>query len=424
MEVMNTHAEQAVLGSVLIDGTLLFDLLLEEGHFYDARHRAIFRAMKQVAHGKHSVDMVTVTTALGSGLEQAGGTTYLLNLAESIASTAPIKEYEQLILDAYRLRQSRKDVLEFANDPSDEKLALLIEKLQHYQAGEETDEKTVNDYLVEITDEMCFPSEGPSGVMTNLRNFDDLTGGLQKGDLFIVAARPSVGKTAFALQIAAAHAHQGGYVHFFSLEMGIKSLLQRMISQEATINNRKWQHKCFSTDDYEHGLRAVGEISTWPLSMHDSARSANKIRVAVRKKVHEHPEESHVIIIDYLQLMESTRKHTRRDLEVGDITRELKQLAIELDVPIVLLSQLSRGVESRQDKRPMMSDLRDSGNIEQDADVIAFLYRDDYYAHQSNNTGQIEVIIAKQRNGPVGTVDLEFHKEYGRFAEIGGAVSV
>src|SRR5690625_3785024 len=178
------------------------------------------------------------------------------------------------MLDAYRLRKSRQYVLEFANDPSDQTLSLLIEKLQQYEKmGVSGDEKTLNEYLLAITEEMCFPSEGPFGIMTNLREFDDLTGGLQKGDLFIVAARPSVGKTAFALQMAASHAHQGGYAHFVSLEMGIKPLLQRMISQEAQINSQKWHHMYFSAEDYERGLRAIGEMSTWPLFMQDSVRS-------------------------------------------------------------------------------------------------------------------------------------------------------
>lgn len=415
----NRQAEAAVLGAVLIDGTLFNDLIIQEEHFYEQRHRVIFRAMNEVAKEEQPIDIVTVTTALGSEIKQVGTTIYLLEMVESIASTATLKTHEQLILDAYQLRKSREYVMRFANDPSEEKLATLIQQLQQCsEMRAKQEEKTVADYLIEIADDICFPSEASTGVATDFQELDDLTGGLQKGDLIIVAARPSVGKTAFALQLAATHAKNGGFAHFYSLEMGMKPLLERIISTKASINGQKWRHLAFSADDYERALAGIGAISTWQLFIHDSLRSVHEIRAAVRKKVYDHPDENHFVIIDYLQLMSSIGTYERRDLEVGDITRELKQLAIELDIPIVLLSQLSRKVESRPDKRPMMSDLRESGNIEQDADVIAFLYRDDYYDQAVENKGRIELIVSKQRNGPVGTIELEFYKKYGRFSSV------
>lgn len=418
-ELANVFAETSVLGAVLYEGVLFHDLVTEEKHFYDARHRMIFRAMKAVVEGGQAIDIVTVTTALGVAITQVGGTTYLLEMAESIASTAPFKDHEQLILDAYRLRKSREVVLNYANDPSDASLKALIQQLQNFEGiGLNKDDKTVNDYLLEIADDMCFPSTELSGVITEFPDLDDMTGGLQKGDLIIVAARPSVGKTAFALQLATTHVKNNGYAHFYSLEMGVKQLLQRMISSEATINSQKWRHKLFLTEDYERGLKAIGDISGWNLLVSDSIRSVRKIRAAVRREMRDMPDKSHLVIIDYLQLMNSVGFYERRDLEIGHITKELKQLAIELDVPVVLLSQLSRGIESRHDKRPLMSDLRESGNIEQDADVIAFLYRDDYYNHHVANESHIEVNIAKQRNGPVGTIKLGFDKEYGRFTPL------
>src|SRR5690625_5122962 len=174
----------------------------------------------------------------------------------------------------------------------------------------------------------------------------------------------------------------------------------------------------FSATDYDNAMKAIGIISEWNLNIYDQTRTLNDIRPLVRKAIHDDPDGNHLIIIDYLQLLQTSGRYENRNLEVGAMTRELKLLAMELDVPIVLLSQLSRAVEQRQDKRPMLSDLRDSGNIEQDADVVGFLYRDDYYNAESEQENIIEIIISKQRNGPTGTVELMFMKEYGRFANL------
>src|SRR5699024_3101523 len=231
----------------------------------------------------------------------------------------------------------------------------------------------------------------------------------------------SVGKTAFALNLAAGHCKNGGSSSVFSLEMGTKPLLKRMISAEGSINGQKWQSMAFSKSDYEQAFHAIGTISEWDLAIFDQKRTLMDIRTSIRKSLYDNPDGNHLVIIDYLQLISSTtQKWQRRDLEVGEITRELKLLAIELNIPIILLSQLSRGVESRSDKRPLMSDLRESGNIEQDADVIFFLYREDYYTRKSEQN-KIEIIISKQRNGPTGSVELGFLKEYGRFVELGHA---
>ncbi|MEN1968329.1 DnaB helicase C-terminal domain-containing protein [Lentibacillus sp. N15] len=238
--------------------------------------------------------------------------------------------------------------------------------------------------------------------------------------MVIVAARPSVGKTAFALNLAANHAKNGGSSILFSLEMGTKQLLQRMVSSVGRINGQKWRTMAFNEDDYDRALHAIGEISRWKLKLYDKLRTISEMRGAIRKQIIDHPNERHVVLIDYLQLITPADVQARRDLEIGVMTRELKLLAVELDVPIVLLSQLSRGVESRQNKRPLMSDLRESGNIEQDADVISFLYRDDYYSRETVGQSRMEVILAKQRNGPTGTIELAFDKPYGRFCNLTG----
>ncbi len=423
MTTINLEAEASVLGIVLTENALFHELTVNVEHFQDDSHRQIFQAMKTVIEKGNRIDMVTVTTVLGDAIYQVGGTDYLLAMMRSIASTASLGLHEQLVLDAYRSKVAKEQALLFAANPSVEGLDELIKKLTIYrETGTAVSEKTTYDHLLEITEEMCFPSSDKGGCHTGLRDFDAMTGGLQPGELIIIAARPSVGKTAFALNLAMGHTANSGTSHIFSLEMGAKQLLQRMISSVGKINSQKWRSMSFSADDYDRALQAVGIVSDWNLMIYDQLRTVGEIRAAVRKKMHAAPEERHIVIIDYLQLMTPAGKHTRRDLEIGEITRELKLMAVELNIPVVLLSQLSRGVESRQDKRPLMSDLRESGNIEQDADVVSFLYREDYYERDMAAAHHMEIILSKQRNGPTGTVEVAFDKEFGRVVDLGMAV--
>lgn len=419
MNLVNYEAEEAVLGSVLLEGTLFRNLTVTEEQFASQQHKLIFRAMQRAADKQQTIDLVTVTTNLKDAIKQVGGTTYLLKLAESVPSTESLVHYERLLFEAYRHRKTRELVVTYATKPSDAGLKKLIESLQTYQeVGMEKQETDNTDCLKEISN-MIFTGEGASaGFPTSYTDFDNMTGGLQPGELIIIAARPSVGKTAFALNIAAGHCRNQGMSSFFSLEMGKKQLLQRLISAEGNIYNQKWRSLMFSEQDYATAIQAVGEISNWKLSIQEHNRTISDIRASLRKTAHDYPDVKHLAIIDYLQLITPTSQRQRRDLEIGEITRELKLLALELNIPIVLLSQLSRSVEQRQDKRPFMSDLRESGNIEQDADVIAFLYRDDYYSREEKNKNSLEVILAKQRNGPTGIVELAFFKEFGKFQNL------
>ncbi|WP_241558977.1 replicative DNA helicase [Oceanobacillus halophilus] len=421
MNIHNYEAEATLLGAIMLDGSLFRGLEVQEEHFYHRKHQRIFQAMKKAVDENRKIDLVTVTTMLGKSIKAVGGTTYLLEMVESVASTASLKHHEQLIFDAYRLRKTTESARRYVTDPSEEGLELLIKQLTTYrEIGSSGQEKTTYDYLMEISQELTSSTPVQTGNRTGLSEFDQMTGGLQKGDLIIVAARPSVGKTAFALNLAAGHCKNQGSSLVFSLEMGTKQLLKRMLSSEGFINAGKWRNMAFSMEDYDHAFRAIGEVSDWKLAIYDTKNTLSTIRSTIRKTVHDQPDDSHLILIDYLQLITpSTLRKDRRDLEIGEITRELKMLAMELQVPIVLLSQLSRGVESRQNKRPLMSDLRESGNIEQDADVISFLYRDDYYQKVSDKPNIMEVILSKQRNGPTGTIELAFLKEYGRFEEVG-----
>lgn len=421
MVIENYEAETAVLGSVLLDGSLFKDLEVQEEHFHDSRHKLIFRAMKLVADQGESIDVITVTARLGDNIYQAGNTSYLVSLGESVPTTATLKHYEKLVYEAYRMRKSREYVIDYLENPSEKGIEKLIANLEAIQEiGTVNSEKSVYDHLVEIAEEISYPEQRNPGLSTSYEQLDYMTGGLQRGDLLILAARPSVGKTAFALNLAAGHAKQGGMTTVISLEMGTKQLLKRMISTEGKVNGRKWRSLAFSADDYDKALYAIGEIANWKLEVTDTKRTLLEIRSAIRKMVHDHPHENHLIIIDYLQLITPATRRERRDIEVGEITRELKLLAVELNIPILLISQLSRNVETRPNKRPMLSDLRESGNIEQDADVIFFLYREDYYDKDSDKGNEVEVIISKHRNGPTGTVKLVFEREYGWFGEVSG----
>jgi replicative DNA helicase len=418
--IFNQEAEQAVIGSVLLEGALLQTLTLEPNQFYSTQHKRIYEAMQKVSEKQMEINVVTVVTELDKDIDKVGGVSYLTNLASSVPSTEGLKHYESAVFEAYRNRETRKLAIQYSEDPSDESLHKFITQLEKVKdVGITSDEKTTNDILMEIAEDMSAPPEqSKRGFPTGYTDFDNMTGGAQPTDLIIIAARPSVGKTAFALNIGTGHCKNGGTTHIFSLEMGAKQLLQRIISSEANVDGQKWRSMKFSNDDYNNAINAIGLISQWNMQIHEQERSINQIKASIRKAVQNAPEEKHLVIIDYLQLITSSGPFERRDIEIGTMTRGLKLLAKELDIPIILLSQLSRGVESRQDKRPMQSDLRESGNIEQDADVVGFLYRDDYYNKESEKQNIIEIILSKQRNGPTGTVELAFLKEYGKFVNL------
>ncbi|UOQ44848.1 replicative DNA helicase [Halobacillus salinarum] len=414
--IKNQQAEQSVIGTLLIEGSLMNVAILSPEHFAEKRHGMIFKAMRTIYDANEPVNIVTVTTALKDKIKEVGNVTYLTELSASIPTTSTFKHHQRLVLEAYRHRKAREAAVQYVKDPGDQAYeALRVHIESNRELGKEKKEKSTRETLVEITRDMNTPiKDGLTGYSTGYKELDQLTGGVQKGDLMILAARPSMGKTAFALTLAAHHCKQGGSSQIFSLEMGQKPLMQRIITTESLVDGHKWRSRDFNKQDYIDVMNIIGPISEWALHMDTQARTVGDIRAKIRSQIQKGKNDRHLVIIDYLQLISSAGRSERRDLEIGLITRELKLLATELDIPIILLSQLSRGVEQRQDKRPVMSDLRESGNIEQDADLIAFLYRADYYKWQDKED-EIELIISKQRNGPVGKVKLRFLKEYGKF---------
>ncbi|WP_120155591.1 replicative DNA helicase [Bacillus licheniformis] len=420
--LQNVEAEQALLGCILVEGDLIKELSLQPEHFSETRHQVIFKAMREVQKLGKSVDMVTTVTKLGDSVEQVGGIQYLTDLGSAVASTANFLAYQTLIYDAYRLREMKKNAIEFANTPTDDGITELYKRAMELQEIGIEKARTKQDVLMEIYNDMHEEKEDITGINTGLIDLNAMTGGWQDGDLIVLAARPSMGKTAFALHMGKSNCEKGGVTDIFLLEMPDKQLTHRLLSNLGNIEGSKWKNprKFFSDHDYENATKAIGEYEKWNINIHDQpAQTLADIRSTIRKTKKENPDnQKHLVIIDYLQLIRAIGKYERRDLEVGSITAELKEMARAFKIPIILLSQLSRAVEQRQDKRPMMSDLRESGSIEQDADVVMFLYRDDYYDKNSELKNIIEIDLAKQRNGPTGMIQASFIKEYGRFINL------
>lgn len=429
----NIEAEQAVLGAIFLDPTSLHvaSELIQPEDFYRAAHQKIYAAMLDLSAEGTPVDIVTVTTALkDQGLiEDVGGLAYLSELADSAPTAANIQYYAKIVEEKSILRRlirvatniategySREDeVDELLNDAEKQ----ILEIAQRKNVGSF---QSIKDVLVKVYDniEELHNRQGDiTGVPSGFIDLDRMTAGFQQNDLIIVAARPSVGKTAFALNIAQNVATKTDEnVAIFSLEMGAEQLVMRMLCAEGNIDAQRLRTGKMNEEDWKKLTMAIGSLSGAGIYIDDTPGiRVNQIRSKCRRLKQE--KGLGMVVIDYLQLIQgSSRTNESRQQEVSEISRSLKALARELNVPIIALSQLSRGVESRQDKRPMMSDIRESGSIEQDADIVAFLYRDDYYDKESEKQNIIEIIIAKQRNGPVGTVELAFIKEFNKFVNL------
>ncbi len=429
----NIEAEQAVLGAVFLEPsslTLASEVLIPED-FYRTSHQKIFNVMLTLNDNGKAVDLVTVTEELAASknLEEVGGVIYLSELANSVPTAANIEYYARIVEEKSLLRRLIRTATNIAQDGysrEDEVESLLseaekniMEVAQRKNAGAF---QNIKDVLVKTYDnieELANRKGDITGIPTGFSELDRMTAGFQRNDLIIVAARPSVGKTAFALNIAQNVATKTDEnVAIFSLEMGAEQLVMRMLCAEGNINAQGLRTGSLTDEDWRKLTMAMGSLSNAGIFIDDTPG----IRISdIRAKCRRLKQEQGLgmVLIDYLQLIQgSGRSGENRQQEVSEISRSLKELARELKVPVIALSQLSRGVEQRQDKRPMMSDIRESGSIEQDADIVAFLYRDDYYDKESENKNIIEIIIAKQRNGPVGTVSLAFVKEYNKFVNL------
>lgn len=428
----NIEAEEAVLGSILINQETIYGVseLLDIEDFYRKSHRTIFKVMLDLNTTKKAIDIITLTDYLThiSKLEEVGGIAFITSLANKVLSTANLKHYINIVKEKSMLRNivhiaeymenmgydsESIDTPETVLDKAEQLLSKLTKKLVTTKVNN-IKEQTLNAY-VDIENIINYKGE-LLGLETGLQDLDSFLQGLKNSDFMILAARPSMGKTAFALNIASyLSIKKDTPVAFFSLEMSSNQLIHRIFSSYGLIP--LFNLKSGNLDDAhtQKLIKVSNKLSQSKLIINDEISNLMSLRSIARKLKREN--DIKLIIIDYLQLLEGTRRENR-NLEISEISRSLKILAKELDIPIIALSQLSRSVESRQVKKPMLSDLRESGSLEQDADIVMFLYREDYYNPETENKNITDVIIAKNRNGPTGTIPVYFHKEYVRFQDL------
>ncbi|RHW05562.1 replicative DNA helicase [Bacillus cereus] len=425
--IRNVEAEQSVLGSIIQEGDLIKDCQLKVEQFSLPTHQVIFKAMRELEDAEVPIDLVALIGKFDeSFMHQIGGIEFFVNLTEVVTTTKNFAYHEGLVIEAWKMRHAQEVAGNLYNRlQQDRDMSAISTSIDELSAIEETgysDEFNLKDTLVDLYKNMQIDVGDLTGIPTGYDDLNRMTAGLQEGDLIIVGARPSMGKTAFVLNVAfhAASAHTATGI--FSLEMGEEQLLKRMISSTGNIDATKLKNpkKLCNLKDWEKISQAMGLINDLPLEIYDKANvTMQEIYAKARKLKRKYPDKKVLIAIDYLQLIVGDPKHRgNRMQEIGEISRKLKLMARELNVCVVALSQLSRAVESRQDKRPLLSDLRENGQIEQDADLIAFLYREDYYDRETENKNITEIILAKQRNGPVGVVELAFIKEFSKFVNL------
>jgi len=428
-------AEQAVLGGLMLDGRAWERIAdkLDEGDFYRKDHRLIFRAIGELSNKNMPCDAVTLGEWFDSnGLaELVGGTSYVIQLANSTPSAANIAAYAEIVREKSILRQLIDAGTEIVGDgfqpegrSSQEILETAEQKVFHIAETGARGKKGFVQMRAAVKEafqilHQRYESKGSvTGLATGFTDLDEMTAGLQPSDLIIVAARPSMGKTALAVNMAEHAALKSKKaVALFSMEMSASQLAFRLISSLGRINQQHLRTGDIQEEEWPRVTSAITLLSDAKIFIDDTpALSPAELRARARRLKREH--DLGLIVIDYLQLMAASTQGENRATEISEISRSLKAMAKELDCPVIALSQLNRSLEQRTDKRPVMADLRESGAIEQDADVILFIYRDEYYNSESNDKGQAEIIIGKQRNGPTGMVKLTFLGQYTRFESI------
>lgn len=428
----NVEAEQAVLGAMMLDHNAVIAAMekLTPNDFYREVHRTIFEAMEHLHHENKEIDVITLPEELRrmKKLDDVGGIEYILSLPNLVATAANIEYHANIVAEkalARNLITTCTDLTAAAYDGEKEPEDLLDDAerkiLQLSENKNRGDFSPVGVVVEETLDKITKLYEnkaGLTGLPTGFRDLDRMTSGLQPSDLILVAARPSMGKTAFTLNIAQnVGVRQHKTVAFFSLEMSQEQLVQRILCQISHIDSQKLRTGQLNSDEEWTRLTdACDKLYQAPIYIDDTPGiSVAEMRSKARRLKSEHGLD--LIVVDYLQLMQGRNAESRQQ-EISEISRSLKALARELKVPLIALSQLSRSVESRQDKRPMLSDLRESGALEQDADIVSFLYREDYYDKETENQHITEVILAKHRNGPVGSIKLYFKGEYTLFLNL------
>jgi replicative DNA helicase len=426
----NLEAESSVLGGILLDNEAINQVLelLRPEDFYRESHRKIFRAMIELSDRSEPVDVITLSDCLKArrDIDAVGGSAYLASLADFVPTAANISYYARIVREKSILRNLIGAATDIATRGYEEQgnIEEFLDTAE--KVIFEISEKKIKASFVAVGDmikdtlkaveKLYERKEMVTGVATGYNDLDRLTSGLQPADLIVIAGRPSMGKTAFSLNIATHAAFNGVGVAVFSLEMAKEQLVLRMLCSEARVDNSKMRSGYLGERDFPKLASAAGRLHEAPIYVDDTpAIGVLELRAKARRLVRDRTKKVGLIVVDYLQLMRGMGTASNREQEISEISRSLKALAKELNVPVIAISQLNRRVEDRGDKRPMMSDLRESGAIEQDADVIMFIYREEVYNQKTDNKGLAEVIVAKQRNGPIDTVNLAFLSEYTRF---------
>lgn len=429
---VSLEAEQTVLGGILIDAKRALPVVIERVNadfFYSEQHKAIFAIMQRMFTSNQNVDILTVANEaqrMGVFETEVMARTYLKGMAESVPSVSNIESYCDILEEKYYLRSliiASREIIDNAQNSSLDAKTLLDsaeQKIYDIRKGKDAEgltkiESIILDsyqHLQQITGE---DKDKYLGAKTGFSKLDQITSGLNKSDLIIVAARPGMGKSAFALNVATNMCKRSNKeVAIFSLEMGKEQMVTRMLSSESLVSNGVLRSGSLEVEDWNKLAEGAASLSEMPIYIDDTAG----ITVPQMKAKLRRMRNLGLVVIDYLQLMESPSKHSSRVTEVSEITRQLKLMAKELNVPVICLSQLARGPENRQDHRPMLADLRESGSIEQDADIVLFLYRDGYYNEELENQSEAECIISKNRHGETGTVKLAWLGEYTLFRSL------
>lgn len=427
------EAEQSILGGLMLDREALDQVgdVLTPEDFYKPSHQKIFAAIKELHSKNQPIDIITVTNLLeGEGsIEMVGGAPYLITLLESTISSANISSHARIVKDKSTLRrliQVNSKLIEKAYDQEFTDVETFIDQAET-EIFKINENKTSTGLVgsmeivkasIQKIEELYKNKAEITGLATGFKKLDEMTAGLHPGEMTIVAARPSMGKTAFSLNIATHVAlRQKKTVAYFSLEMGKESMMMRMLSAESRVSMSEIRNGRIQDSAWPKLINAASALSEASIFIDDTAGiSPFEIRSRARRLKAEHGLD--LIMIDYLQLMSMKQKFSSREQEVAEISKSLKAIAKELKIPIIALAQLNRGVEGRTEKKPMLSDLRESGSIEQDADVIMMLYRDDYYDKENpEKQGHAEVIVGKQRNGATGPVKMRFDAQYNRFRD-------
>ncbi len=429
----NIEAEQAVLGAVFFDQGTMKTIVdkLQEQDFFSPNHQVIFRAMKDLFNQEVSIDYTTLSDRLENlgMLAKAGGIDYIIGLVNSVPTIANLLNYINIVKDKSVLRKiqdSCREIIDdsYVTDNAPEFIDEVEKKIMNVTKEKRTsDFRSAGEVATRIVDKIAEQAQLGSaltGLDTKYREFNKFTLGLQPSDLIIIAARPSMGKTAFALNIAlnVAKSAERPHVAFFSLEMGVDQLVMRLLSCQSQVDNFRMRQGNLSAQEWEKIHYAVNALETMNLYFDDSGTvKVTDLRSKCRKLKQD--EKLDLVIVDYLQLLSGSQyNQSNRVQEVSEISRILKEVARELKVPVVALSQLSRSVEQRKERKPVMADLRESGSIEQDADIILLMYREDYYEKESTKKNHVEINIAKNRSGTVGDFELLFNRNVSTFSNL------